>query len=158
MSHISHDIRLVCVCGNHDVGDRITKGSIASWRKMYGSDYWAFSKGGCRCIMLNSSLLAAKNPLIWRRGFFPHLDGAEGKDFDLRLRTLGADADVLFKKQDAWLDKELSKDSLKKHKHVIVFSHIPPFLYRVNEPKGYFNVSLSFFVLLSLSLSLSFFG
>lgn len=149
MNRISSDIRLVCVCGNHDVGDRITRVTETSWRDMYGPSYGAFSAGGTRCILLNSSLLAAKNPLLWKRGFLPHMDGAEGKDFDEKLDRLGADARILAKAQDEWLDEELASESIRKHKHIIVFSHIPPFLYRANEPKGYFNVS-------SVSLSLSF--
>ena len=141
MGRISSDISLVCVCGNHDVGDRITKVTETSWREMYGPSHGAFSISGCRCILLNSSLLAAKNPLLWKRGFFPHLDGVEDKDFDAKLDRLGVEARIMAKAQDEWLDRELASESIRKHKHVLVFSHIPPFLYRSNEPKGYFNVS-----------------
>lgn len=40
------EIPLVCVCGNHDVGDQPTVESIAKYRSNYGDDYYSFWVGG----------------------------------------------------------------------------------------------------------------
>ena len=128
MSNISEDIPLVCVCGNHDVGNRITKDSIGRWHRSYGPDYAAYSIGGCRCIVLNSSLLAAKNPDLWTD---------MGEDAETQRR----DAVALAAKQDAWLDGEIEHVRKMRPTHTMVFSHIPPFIYRPDEPKGYFNLA-----------------
>lgn len=40
------EIPLVCVCGNHDVGDQPTVESIAKYKSNYGDDYYSFWVGG----------------------------------------------------------------------------------------------------------------
>ena len=41
-SAIDAGIPLVCVCGNHDIGNRPTEQSIATYRRNFGDDYFAF--------------------------------------------------------------------------------------------------------------------
>jgi hypothetical protein len=40
------EIPLICVCGNHDVGDQPTVESIAKYRNKYGDDFFSFWVGG----------------------------------------------------------------------------------------------------------------
>lgn len=40
------EIPLVCVCGNHDIGDQPTVETIARYRSNYGDDYYSFWVGG----------------------------------------------------------------------------------------------------------------
>lgn len=40
------EIPLLCVCGNHDVGDRPTSESISNYKTIYGDDYYSFWVGG----------------------------------------------------------------------------------------------------------------
>jgi serine/threonine-protein phosphatase CPPED1 len=35
-------IKLVCICGNHDVGDEPTKETIDEYKKDFGDDYISF--------------------------------------------------------------------------------------------------------------------
>ena len=39
-------IPLVCVCGNHDVGDIPTADSVSKYRRNFGDDYFSFWVGG----------------------------------------------------------------------------------------------------------------
>jgi 3',5'-cyclic AMP phosphodiesterase CpdA len=57
------------VPGNHDVAvDHINPDleSIESYRQNFGSDYYAFSHGGVRFIVINSTLFTSPGPLVDR--------------------------------------------------------------------------------------------
>src|SRR4051812_24606349 len=41
-SKIDKSIDLVCVCGNHDVGDRPSSKTVSSYKEQFGDDYFAF--------------------------------------------------------------------------------------------------------------------
>ena len=58
-SRVDPSIALVCVCGNHDVGDIPCRESVQQWRSRFGDDYFAFWCGGCRFIVLDSQLITA---------------------------------------------------------------------------------------------------
>ncbi|WP_442509268.1 metallophosphoesterase [Novipirellula sp. SH528] len=112
-SKVDAEIPLVCVCGNHDVGNRPTQESIASYQENFGDDYFSFWVGGVYNIVLNSSVL--KDP-----------SGA---------------AEVLTAQQ-AWLDQQLQDAKIAKPKHILLFQHHPFFLEQEEEPDQYFNIPL----------------
>lgn len=109
--NLKSDIPLVCVCGNHDVGDIPTHASVADYRKNFGDDYFTFYVGGVMCIVLNSQ-------------FYENCSHIPD----------------LAKEQDAWLDGMLEEAKKGDYKHVVVFQHIPWFLQTPNEEKEYFNI------------------
>lgn len=45
-AQLHSDVPLVCVCGNHDVGDTPTRESVVEYRNNFGDDYFTFWKGG----------------------------------------------------------------------------------------------------------------
>lgn len=47
-------IPLVCVCGNHDVGDEPTRASVAEYRENFGDDYFYFTTSDVLFIVINS--------------------------------------------------------------------------------------------------------
>ncbi|MCC2668579.1 MAG: Calcineurin-like phosphoesterase superfamily domain protein, partial [Armatimonadetes bacterium] len=53
---IDPSIPLVCVCGNHDVGNRPTSATLAAYRNDFGDDWFSFEVAGLYGIVLNSSL------------------------------------------------------------------------------------------------------
>ncbi len=57
-NHLDPSIPLVCLPGNHDIGDVPTPEDIQSYRNTFGDDYYAFWLGGVRFIVLNSQLFA----------------------------------------------------------------------------------------------------
>ena len=59
-SQVDSDIPLVCVCGNHDVGDMPNRQTVQLWQRDFGDDYYEFWCGGCRFLVLNSQLFAAQ--------------------------------------------------------------------------------------------------
>ena len=104
---------LVCVCGNHDVGDVPTPASLARYRAMYGTDRRAFWCRGVRCLVVNSQLM---------------------KEPDEALDEAAA--------HDEWLSAELDALAASPARHVVMFQHIPWFLRTETEPReGYFNLS-----------------
>jgi len=103
-------VPLVCVCGNHDVGNAPSPKTIRSYRRDFGDDYFAFWVSGVKCLVLNSQL--------WK-------DDSNAKD--------------MRRKQNEWLRAELAKPDTEEAKYVLAFCHIPPFLFEKDEPNGYFN-------------------
>ena len=107
-------IPLVCVCGNHDVGNRPTAESIALYKRVFGDDYFAFTIHGVRCIVLNSQL-------------FKDASGAEKQAAE----------------QWRWLRDELAKKDTAAARHVLCFCHVPPFINAPDEPSAYFNLDVA---------------
>lgn len=112
-SQVDAQIPLVCVCGNHDVGNRPTPDSIASYQKNFGDDYFSFWVGGVFNIVLNSSVL--KDP--------------------------GGAMDVLAAQQ-LWLEQQLRDREVASARHILLFQHHPLFLAKAEEPDQYFNIPL----------------
>ncbi len=112
-SNVDADIPLVCVCGNHDVGNRPTAKSIDSYQKNFGDDYFSFWVGGVCNVVLNSSVL--KDPA-----------GAPG----------------VLEAQQKWLDQQLAAAQEAHAKHIFLFQHHPLFLAEAGEADQYFNIPL----------------
>lgn len=112
-SAVHSDIALVCTCGNHDIGDRPTAATIENWRENFGDDYFSFWVGGVKFICLNTQLYK----------------GVTAESADLAAA------------QDAWLDEELSASESEGARRVVVFSHIPPFIFSPDESSGYFALA-----------------
>ena len=60
-SRLDKSIPLVCVCGNHDVGDKPTVATVSSYRQSFGDDYFSFWIGGVHFIVLNSQYYEVTN-------------------------------------------------------------------------------------------------
>lgn len=107
---LDNQIPLVCVCGNHDVGDIPTPESVAFYRSTYGADYFTFVVSNVLMVVLNSQYYENRSLV-----------------------------EEIAKQQDEWLDDVLDK-SQDKYKHIILFQHIPWFLNEPEEEKEYFNI------------------
>jgi hypothetical protein len=98
------DIALVCLCGNHDVGNRPDRASIQRFTAQFGDDYLAFWAEDTYNIMLNTSLFN---------------DPTTAQD--------------LYREQLEWLEARLVYASDLTASHIFVFGHHPWFLYRDDE-------------------------
>ncbi|BHF64313.1 hypothetical protein SprV_0200731500 [Sparganum proliferum] len=105
------EIGLLVLPGNHDVGDRPSANDLTDYRSLWGDDYFSFSYGKCKFIVVNSQL-------FWDPS------------------NCGSEAAL----QDAWLRCELSASKNKLVDHIIVFQHIPPFTEYPDEKDDYFNL------------------
>jgi len=117
IQHVDADIPLLCVCGNHDIGDRPNSATIRRFQQNFGDDYFSFWCHGAKCLVVNSSL--------WK---------------DDR------DAQPQRAEMDAWLDRELAEvrpSGDEPPRPVLVFSHIAPFIYDAHEKDEYFNLDSS---------------
>jgi len=111
MGQVDPSIPLVCVCGNHDVGNRPTPALMRGYEKEFGETYFGFWAGGVRCLVLNSSL---------------YYDPTGAPDEHER--------------QDRWFHEELAAARQSGAPHILVFQHHPWFLTQPDEPDQYFNI------------------
>jgi len=109
---IDSRVPLVCVCGNHDIGDIPNSSTLQAYKRNYGDDYFCFWVGGCMCLVLNSTL-------------FCHSEEAQ----------------EYHKEHLAWLRERLEEFKMLKEMqpekvaHLIVFQHHPIFTERADEPE-----------------------
>lgn len=97
-------IPLVCLCGNHDVGNRPSAESIDRYKSLFGDDYFAFWCNGCYFVCVNSNIY-----------------------FD---KTLVGDR---FEEQHAWLEERLSYAHGANARKIFLCGHHPWFLFREDE-------------------------
>eukprot|EP00095_Tigriopus_kingsejongensis_P000977 maker-scaffold39_size501901-snap-gene-1.11 protein:Tk00977 transcript:maker-scaffold39_size501901-snap-gene-1.11-mRNA-1 annotation:"purple acid" len=110
---LDRDIPLVCVCGNHDVGNTPTKETMAAYQSNFGDDYFSFWNGGVHFIVLNSQF---------------YEDASQVPD--------------LAQAQELWLDGQLKMSNEKGSTHIVMFQHIPWFVEHPKEDKIYFNIEI----------------
>jgi len=113
-SLIDEDLPLVCLCGNHDIGDRPNSASIRSYTDNFGDDYFSFWCNGVKCVVVNSQL--------WK-------DDSDAKESREAM--------------DRWLEAELEDASPESYR-TLLFSHVPPFIFEADEGDEYFNLDCSF--------------
>lgn len=109
-AQIDSEIPLVCVCGNHDVGNRPSQATIDEYREDFGEDYFSFWIRGCKCIVVNS--------MLW---------------------TDDADAKEIRKAHDAWVASELASAKAEGAVHTFIFGHIPAFIDSPDEDLNHYN-------------------
>ena len=97
-SALDPDIALVCLCGNHDVGNRPTRESITHWTSSFGDDFFAFWANGSFNISLNNCLFS---------------DPSGAPD--------------LFREQLIWLEEKLAYAKANDATHIFVYGHFPCF-------------------------------
>jgi serine/threonine-protein phosphatase CPPED1 len=105
-SELHPDIALVCLCGNHDVGNRPTRSSVDRFTDAFGDDYLAFWAHGTYNIVLNTSLFS---------------DPTGAMD--------------LYQKQLDWLETRLQYGHESRASNIFVFGHHPWFLYDEQEER-----------------------
>lgn len=110
-SELNNNIPLVCVCGNHDVGNEPTPQTLQEYRSRYGDDYFVFWVGSTLFIVLNSQL------------YYDHSNAVDE-----------------YKAHDAWLDEQLKICASGECTHCVMFQHIPWFTSHPEEDDQYFNV------------------
>jgi serine/threonine-protein phosphatase CPPED1 len=103
-SRLDPEIPLICLCGNHDVGNRPTVESIERFTSRFGDDYLAFWCRSCYMICLNSST------------YFDPTDSQE-----------------LHQQQKEFLEERLQYAKAHNARRIFLFSHHPWFLYSEDE-------------------------
>ncbi len=98
------DIALICLCGNHDVGNRPTPQSIQKFIHNFGDDYLAFWVNGTYNVVLNSNLFSDPT-----------------------------DAPLLYDQQLQWLEQQLRLAHRYAARNIFIYTHHPWFLYHEDE-------------------------
>jgi len=109
-SKLDKNIPLVCVCGNHDVGNKPTTKTIQLYKEEFGDDYFSFWCGGVKFIVLNSQIIQG-------------------------LETSNA----LSIAHEKWVDEVFEMKHENEPMHSVVMCHIPPFCWDVQEKDTNFN-------------------
>jgi len=112
-SRLDPAIPMVCVCGNHDVGNSPTTQSIQRYKDSFGDDYFSFYHRGVAFLVLNSQFYEDSSQVVEE-----------------------------YAAHEAWLEEELRVARERGVAHVVIFQHIPWFLEAWDEEKQYFNVAL----------------
>ena len=110
LHELSPDIPLVLQPGNHDIGQSPTPADIERYRQRFGDDYFEFWVGGVLYIALNSQ--------------YYRDDSAVERE---RLE------------QDAWVERTFASALERRPKHVVMLSHVPPFVHDEEEQPGWAN-------------------
>jgi serine/threonine-protein phosphatase CPPED1 len=110
-SRLDPAIPLVFVPGNHDVGNTPTPDSLNAYRERFGPDHRVFYHGGCRFIIINTTLI--------------HDPKAAQEQCN---------------EQEAWLKHELTTPQTPRPVHTILFQHHPWFNKTPDEPNAYENI------------------
>lgn len=103
-SHLDPEIPLLCLCGNHDVGNRPTVESIDRFKNRFGDDYLGFWCRGCYMISLNSNT---------------YFDSTDTTD--------------LHEQQKQFLQERLEYATAHNARRIFLFTHHPWFLFDDNE-------------------------
>lgn len=101
---LDETIPLVCICGNHDVGNAPTPESIERYKSHFGDDYFAFWSKGCYFICLNTNLYNDNTNALER-----------------------------YTQQHSWLEERLQSAHESNARRIFLFGHHPWFLYDENE-------------------------
>lgn len=62
-AELDSSVKLVCVCGNHDIGDVPTAATVQVYRTQFGSEFFWFWVGGVKFVVLNSQYFEAPDAL-----------------------------------------------------------------------------------------------
>lgn len=141
----------MCLCGNHDVGNRPTRETIQQYKNTFGDDYFAFWAGGVRFICLNSSLWsnsslapdAQHEQEQWLEQEFSqlslmqtHTTSSVGKF--KRVKKRKRDHQTAINRRATHGNALDLYDSCQSPVHTIVFQHHPWFLHRPDEQDMFF--------------------
>jgi len=113
LRELDPSIPLVLQPGNHDVGQNPSRDDVERYVRRWGDDYYSFWVGGTLYLAINSQFyhIACKND---------------------EAREMRAE-------QDAWLEAQLHAARGSGAKHVVLLSHVAPFMGEEDEPQGWFN-------------------
>jgi 3',5'-cyclic AMP phosphodiesterase CpdA len=110
-SKVDRAIPLICVPGNHDLGNTPDAAALESYRKDFGDDYFAFWAGGAKCLVINSTLYSdpSKSPKAQES-------------------------------QEEWFARHLADARKESPRHLFVFQHHSWFLKGPEDRDGYFTI------------------
>lgn len=108
---IDPSIPLLCLCGNHDAGNRPAASTLAAYRQEFGDDWFSFWVSGICCLTLNSNL-------YWDPTGAPEEQA----------------------RQEVWFARELQTVREVGAKQILLFQHHPWFLTKPDDPDDYFTI------------------
>lgn len=120
LAHLDGTIPMLLTPGNHDLGAGAAAHVVQLYHKRFGDDYLEAWVGNVLFLAVNSQ-------------------------FYMRSSSLsGTRADnTLWNEHDHWLTTALTSQRAKQAKHIIMLSHIPPFVSRFDEAHGWGNWPLA---------------
>ena len=111
VGQLDHNIPLYSVSGNHDLHNVPTAQTLADYRGAFGPDWYSVEHGGCRFIVLNSTLISRPD----------NLPGESQAQWD-------------------WLISQLEQAAAEESTHIILFQHHSWFISHPEETDQFFNI------------------
>jgi len=146
-------IPVVCVCGNHDVGDRPTASDISRYTDEFGDDYFDFWLGGVHYLVVNSQLykdpslvptLAQQQEAWLERTLNLPSGDKESPSICATFASsssLSSSPPSVARSDSPSCTSSSSSSSSSSSRHTVAFMHIPPFLVSPDEADDvYFNL------------------
>jgi len=109
LMEVDPSIPVVLQPGNHDIGQSPTAEDVTRYRSRFGDDYFSFWAGGVFYVAINSQY---------------YCDDTHTKE--------------LRRAQDEWIEEQFTR-AAKGAVHVVVLSHVPPFVGSEDEERGWSN-------------------
>ncbi|KAL3904518.1 MAG: hypothetical protein SGPRY_011257 [Prymnesium sp.] len=130
LMEVDPTIPVVLQPGNHDIGQCPTPEDVAQYRSRFGDDYFSFWVGGVFYIAINSQYYCDDSRVKNLR------EEQEASAAPLLSVARGA-----IPIRDAWLEEQFTRKT-RGATHVIVLSHVPPFVGKEEEARGWSNWDL----------------
>jgi hypothetical protein len=146
---IDESIPLVCLCGNHDVGNSPSPATIAQWKRQFGDDYFKFWIGGVCGLVINASLISdpSNAPDAYQEQQAWFLQQLKNHSTTTTNETEKNEQNENYEKNDENSNeqekgehKTLENNERQVPVHLLVFQHQPWFLQTADEPNQYFNI------------------
>jgi len=109
-------IPLVLQPGNHDVGQDPRREDVERYKQNFGDDYFSFWVGGVLYVAVNSQ-------------YYHKL-------------CVNKEAAQLRRAQEEWLEGVLTPEECTRARHVVMLTHVAPFMGKEDESHGHFNWSV----------------
>jgi len=110
LHELNPSIPVILQPGNHDIGQRPTTADIDRYRARFGDDYYSFWVGGVMYISLNSQYYREADEVL-----------------------------PLAQAHDEWASAAFCEAVERGARHVVVLSHVPPFISEEDEQAGWAN-------------------
>ena len=113
MRELDPSIPLILQPGNHDVGQNPRRADVRDYISKWGDDYFSFWVAGVLYIAINSQ--------------YYHIACDNDEAREMRAE------------QERWIEAELTAARTAGARHVVLLSHVTPFMGDEDEPQGHFN-------------------
>lgn len=110
------DIPLLCVCGNHDVGEKPTGGALQQYGSSFGDDYYSFWVSGVRFTVANAQYWKDASDVLNERDVFENWINETFRDEEVLARGEARPRTLMFQHVPFFID-DVNEESTDKSEY-----------------------------------------